>query len=371
MSTSDDGLIASFQTLFGREPTASARAHGRVNLIGDHTDYNDGFVLPAAIPLFTLVQVAPRDDVRVRAWSSSVPAEERWREYELGGERLSGRWSDFIEGVTRALAPAGLRGGFDLRVESTIPLGAGLSSSAALEVAVIRALDTAYGLGLDSMAIAHLAHDAEVSFVGVPVGLLDQMAVSLAHEQEGLFIDMRSFRIERYALPSRTSLIVIDSGIVHQHASGDYRVRRSECERAATLLGVKSLRDLASDDGRVALLEAPLNRRVRHVLTENARVLEMCSALRAADPVACGRSMDASHESLRDDFEVSLPQIDVLVACLCKQPGVFGARLTGGGFGGSVVALASQDRAHAAAVAAVSEARRAVTIHPRILLPIG
>lgn len=342
-----------FAAHFGGEPTVVEEAPGRVNLIGEHTDYNGGFVLPVAIGLRTRVALAPRDDDRVRFVSAdeTMAAGGSALEYRLGGERRTERWIDYVQGCTAALAADGhVLHGFDAVVTSRVPIGSGLSSSAALEVAMLRALRTAFDLALDDAGVARVAHRAEHDFVGARVGIMDQMASSLGDETSALFLDTRSEEWERVPLPAGIALAVIDSGIGHRHAGGGYNARRAECERGAALLGVASLREVGVEAlGRAAELPPPLDRRVRHVVTENARVLEAVAALRAADGARLGAILAAGHASLRDDFEVSTPEIDRLAALAAADPDVFGARLTGGGFGGAVVLVA---RAGAAAAAA-------------------
>jgi len=362
-----------FEALFGRPPAVAARAPGRVNLIGEHTDYNGGFVLPLAIPQTTLAELSPRPDLLVRAFSASVGPEGERREYTLGEEKAGQGWLDYVQGVTAVLGREGfaLRG-FDLRLSSSVPLGSGLSSSAALEVSLLRALREAFSLDLDGVRLALLGQRAEHDFVGAPVGVMDQMASSLADGKAALFLDTRALRHERIPLPAGMESIVIDSGVAHRHSNGDYRVRRAECERAAALLGVAQLRDLSvADLPRAMALPEPLGRRVRHVVTENARVLEAVEALRAGDLPRLGALLDASHESQAKDYEVSIPEIDLLVELLREEPDVAGARLTGGGFGGSVLAVARAGTGTSAGVAArVARAYASrVTARPGILLP--
>lgn len=336
-----------FAALFGRGSDVCASAPGRVNLIGDHTDYNGGFVLPTALPQRTRVQLKRRADRAVRAASAQRPGEVG---YELGGERKTGGWVDYVQGVTAILAAEGRTlSGFELHVDSDVPVGSGLSSSAALEVALLRGLRELFSLSFDDDVLAALAHRAETEFVGAPVGIMDQLACSRGHEGEALFIDTRSRVVEAIALPPQLGLVVIDSGVPHDHSTGDYRTRRAECEQAAARLGVWQLRDVEPGDPRIATLPEPLARRTRHVVRENQRVLDAVRALTAGDLPALGRLFDESHRSMRDDFEVSLPAIDLLVALARRHPHVLGARLTGGGFGGAVVVLTA--RAHTAAVA--------------------
>ena len=358
-----------FEDLYGRSATARGEAPGRVNLIGEHTDYNGGFVLPAAIPRRTVVELAPRDDRRVRVWSAQFPDHDPI-EYRLGEERRRGEWVDYVQGLTWALAPDGLDTGFDGRIESTVPLGSGLSSSASLEISLGRALRDAFRLQLDDVTLAVRGRRVETDFVGAPVGIMDQMACSLADTTSALFLDTRSLTYSRVPLPSASALIVIDSGITHRHAGGEYATRREECARAAALLGVKELRDISLDDlDRVNALPEPLNRRARHVITENARVLETVKALRAGDLPTTGRLFLESHASMRDDFEMSIPPIDALVELARDVQGVYGVRLTGGGFGGSVVALAERSTAEHVACGIVDAYNRTNRSTARVLVP--
>lgn len=339
--------VPSFHDLFGRDHDIAAEAPGRVNLIGEHTDYSGGFVLPAAIPFCTRVELARRQDRRVRLWSAQFAGRDPI-EFEAGGEQHQGDWADYVRGMTWSLASAGPIGGFDARIESRVPVGGGLSSSAALEIAIGRALRSVFGLPLDDVQLAVAARRAETDFVGAPVGIMDQMACSLADVSSALFLDTRYLEYERVPIPPEASLIVIDSGVTHQHAGGEYRTRRDECARAAALLGIPELRD-AEDLSRIASLPAPLDRRARHVVTENARVLAAVAALRAGDLASVGLLFKQSHASMRDDFEVSVPAVDALVERAIHTDGIYGARLTGGGFGGAIVGLAQRDRARAAA----------------------
>ncbi|HEY6146388.1 MAG TPA: galactokinase [Thermoanaerobaculia bacterium] len=358
-----------FREVFGRPAEGAGEAHGRVNLIGEHTDYNGGFVLPTAIPQKTRAEVARRADATVRAASASEDG-GRPSEYALGREARRRGWIDYVQGVTAELARLGLAvSGFDLWIRSTVPTGAGLSSSAALEVSVLRALRDLFGLALDDVSLALAGQRAENDLVGAPVGVMDQMASSLAAEGVALFLDTRSLEYERIPIPPQAEIAVIDSGVRHDHASGDYRKRREECEEAARLLGVRQLRDVSA--GRLADVEKlpePLNRRARHVVTENARVLEAADALRRRDLELLGRLFDASHDSLRDDFEVSVPAVDAIVAAARAHTDVFGARLTGGGFGGSVVILGREGCGDFVGLDVVREVARAAPA-ARLVVP--
>jgi galactokinase len=346
-----------------------ADAPGRVNLIGEHTDYHDGFVMPCAIPQRTRAELRVREDRTARV--SSAQAGGAAIEYEVGVETPGRGWADYVQGVTFILDRCGHKlSGFDLRLDSSVPVGSGLSSSAALEVAVLRALRRAFDLELDDVELARVAQRAEVEFVGAPVGIMDQMASSLAAEGEALFLDTRTLGFERLPVPSSIEIVVIDSGVTHQHAGGDYVTRRRESEAAAQALGVSRLRDVGVDAlPRIAQLAEPLSRRARHIVTENARVLEAREAMRRGDAVRLGELFVASHASMRDDYEVSVPAVDLLVELAMQERDVYGARLTGGGFGGAIVIAAAAGRGAAVAHAVAREysARRAGA--GRILIP--
>jgi len=347
-----------------------ASAPGRVNLIGEHTDYNDGFVLPIATPQTTVVELRLRDDRVVTASSDSVDAPARTIAFTLGCEARRGDWGDYVAGVTAALREHGVAlRGFDAVITSRLPLGAGLSSSAALEVALVRAIDAALWLNLHPLAVAEIAHRAETGLVGAPVGIMDQMAASLADARAALFLDTRSRAYERLPLPPATGLVVIHSGVAHRHAAGDYKIRRRECDDAARRVGVAALRDATDEAVRSAALPPPLDRRARHVVRENERVLRAADALRSGDATTLGLLMNASHESMRDDFEVSTPEVDALVDLAQREPSVLGARLTGGGFGGSIVALAVAADASAAAERIAAAYHRRTGIEPTIFIP--
>jgi galactokinase len=361
--------LPAFADIFGRVPTARATAPGRVNLMGDHTDYNSGLVLPLAIPQRTDVEIDAGEGQRVRVWSDQF-ANSGMIEYRLGAERPDRGWADYVRGMTQVLAAVGLDRGFDARIGSTIPLGSGLSSSASLEIALGRALRELYALSIDDIALARAGQRAENEFVGAPVGIMDQMACSLADERAALFLDTRDLRFERVPVPDAAALVVIHSGISHRHASGGYAARRRECAEAAALLRVPTLRDLTEvHQDQVTRLPPPLNRRVRHVLTENIRVRATAAALRAGDVAEAGRLFAESHASLRDDYEVSVPEVDTLVEIASRARGAHGARLTGGGFGGSVVALTAAESATRVAAETADAYRRATGHQARVMVP--
>jgi galactokinase len=350
--------------------TVHASAPGRVNLIGEHTDYNGGFVLPMAIPQQTHVELTHRADRLVRAHSDNAAPDAT---YELGHERRLGTWVDYVQGVTWAIHQAGVGRleGFDANIRSDVPLGGGLSSSASLEVALLRALREAFELDLDDVRLALLGQTAENEFVGARCGIMDQMAATMADTRTALFLDTRSLEFRRVPLPPTTELVVIHSGVSHGIAGGEYNARRADCEAAAAELGVPQLRDLTSNDlPRLAQLqEERLARRARHVITEDERVLAAIRALESNAVDEVGRLFYASHASMRDDFEVSTPEIDLMVELARGDADVYGARLTGGGFGGAVVILARAGTAEAvgARLAATYAARSGRT--PTVVVP--
>jgi len=328
-----------------------ADAPGRVNLIGEHTDYHEGFVLPCAVPQRCVAELRTREDRHVRAWSRQIDDADPF-EYTVGAEHRTASWGDYVQGLTWVVSQQGIHvGGFDLHLDSDVPLGSGLSSSAALEVATLRALRSAFDLGFNDVELARIAQRAEVEFVGAPVGIMDQMASSLAGERAALFVDTRTLDFEQIPLPPGLDLVVINSGVSHQHVDGDYVTRRRESEDAARLLGVERLRDVGVERlTEVDALRGVYAKRARHIVTENARVLEARTALKTGDLERLGELFFASHASMRDDYEISIPAVDLLVEIARREPGVFGARMTGGGFGGAVaIATAAGTAARVAA----------------------
>jgi len=331
---------AGFAARFGAEP-AVYFAPGRVNLIGEHTDYNGGFVLPIALGVGTTVAVAPRGDRRLRAFSAA--AGEPW-EVDLEGAPAtrSGRWTDYVEGVARTVEEDfGRLRGADLWIGSDVPLGAGLSSSAALEISVGSALLGASGLPSDPLRLARAAQRAEHLHAGTRCGLMDQLVSAMGREGAALKIDCRSFGVEQVPLAlGSAAILVCDTGVKHALASSAYNARRAACEEACRILGVRALRDVELPALEAAKLQGELFRRARHVVSENARVLRAAELLRQGELRGFGELMVRSHASLRDDYQVSCGELDAVVdAALCAK-GVYGARMTGGGFGGSAICLA-------------------------------
>ncbi len=316
-----------FEKLFGLAAEARARAPGRVNMLGEHTDYNNGFVLPTPLRESTEVSIARSRDLESHVHSA---------QFAPGSSTAVPDFARYVLGCLEVLRERGLTiPPTAFYVDSQVPIGAGLSSSAALEVATLRALRLRYELPLDDVQIAFVAQEAEVRFAGVNCGIMDQMASSLGKTGKLLFLDTRNLSRSLIPLPAGSSFVVIDSGTSRELGATAYNTRRRECEQAAAALGVKSLRDV-DDMAIIERLPAPLRQRARHVLTENGRVLSAAGGVTAA---VFGSLMDASHASLKDDYEVTVPALDVLTACLQEHPSVYGARMTGAGFGGACVAL--------------------------------
>ncbi len=338
-------LVNLFQTQFQHVPTLEVFAAGRVNLIGEHTDYNDGFVLPTAIPQRATLLIAKSQNHQ-RSSLYSLQMNQKL-DYNLGQETSTHGWLDYPQAITQALKLEGYAiSGFDALISSDVPLGSGLSSSAAFLVVLLRGIRELFELEITDLEIAKLAQRAENGpIVGARVGLMDQMACSLANLGEALFIDFKTGEFERVPLPKTAELVIIHSGITHSNAhdegSRNYKTRRAECEKACELLGIKTLRDLEiADLERIDALPSPYSNRARHVVTENARVLETVKAFKAGDLTRVGQLFGESHLSMRDDYDMSENEIDLLIAIAGTHSSIYGARLTGGGFGGSIVALA-------------------------------
>jgi galactokinase len=345
-----------FTQRFGRQPRGAWRAPGRVNLIGEHTDYNEGFVLPFAIGAGLSAAAAQRDDGVLALASRQAPGDDLAVPLDsLTPGSVSG-WAAYPAGVAWALREAGYPiGGASIAIDSDIPLGAGLSSSAALECAVALTLTELYGLTVPRAQLAAMARRAENDFVGAPTGIMDQSAALLSQAGHALLLDCRSGIGTAVPLDPASAglgLLVIDTRVRHELTDGGYAARRRACEDAAQALGVRSLRDI-TDGSQLTGIDPLLERRARHVVTENNRVLVTAQLLREGDLTGTGPLLTASHESLRDDFEVSWPAADATVAA-ALEAGACGARMTGGGFGGSVIALVPADREEAVR-AAVAE----------------
>ena len=345
-----DDVQAKFLALFRYEPAGQWSAPGRVNLIGEHTDYNLGFVLPFAINRRTFVTLGLREDRIIRVASSFADEVVEIPLAELSPGALHG-WSAYPLGVAWALNEHGADlatvPGVDIFIESDVPVGAGLSSSAAIESAVAIALNDVWRLTLSRPVLAQVGQRAENVVVGAPTGIMDQSASLLGQKDCAVFLDCRSLESEIVNLGLEAAglvLLVIDTGVSHNHSTGGYADRRASCELGARMLGVASLRDLTVDDLSRAreILDDVTFRRVRHVVTENQRVLDTVDVLHDLGPVGIGDLLDASHRSMRDDFEISVRELDLAVET-AQSNGAIGARMTGGGFGGAAIALIHSD----------------------------
>jgi galactokinase len=338
-------LAQAFSERYGKTACVFS-APGRVNLIGEHTDYNEGLVLPIAIKERTRVAAAARPDRVIRAYSQSLKKERSFSLDEPWARR--GKWLDYVEGMARTLVARGVPvGGADLMVSSDVPPGAGLSSSAALELSVGQALLALASREMPPRELALAGQAAEHDYVGVNCGIMDQLVCALGRAGHALLIDCRSLEITEVKIPELPAkILVFDTRVRHAHAASGYNRRREECQEAVALLNeagfaLTSLRDLAVERLEAAerALPDPLARRVRHVVRENGRTTAAVDALRRSHLPGLGRLMNGSHASLRDDYAVSAPELDHLVDVAQRQEGVLGARMTGGGFGGSVIVL--------------------------------
>ena len=346
---SGDLLTARFRTVFGTGMRIF-RAPGRVNLIGEHTDYNDGFVMPAAIGFYTWVAAARREDRILEAYSDLFD-----EKITLSLDALAGaprrHWSDFVRGVAATLQQAGHKiSGANLVIRGEVPLGAGLSSSASLEIAIALALTRLSEIVLPPLELAKLCQSAEHEYVGTRCGIMDQFVTSFGVSGNALLLDCRSLEYHLLPVPRDVRLVVCNSMVRHEHASGEYNRRRADCETGVEVLaqhlpGARALRDVGIADLEKFKHTLPpqIYRHCRHVVSENQRVLAAAKALRAQDTREFGRLMYESHASLRDDYEVSCKELDLLVELAASSPGVCGARMTGGGFGGCTVNLVRTD----------------------------
>ena len=357
-------LAARFAAVFGAAPEGVWQAPGRVNLIGEHTDYNEGFVLPFAIDRTARVAVRRRADSAIRLLSTFGNQGLTTADAGSLGRGTAKGWTKYPLGVVWALQQRGIPlRGLDLLLDSDVPRGAGLASSHAIECAVISALNELAGAGLDARDMVLATQRAENDFVGAPTGIMDQSASLRGAAGHALFLDCRDQDVRLVPFDAETAglvLLVMDTKVSHSHAGGGYASRRASCELGAEVLGVKALRDVGLDDLEEAsgLLDPETFRRVRHVVTENDRVLQVVGLLGSAGPAAIGPLLDASHASMRDDFEISCPELDLAVGT-ARAAGAVGARMTGGGFGGSAIALtpvAAEQQVRAAVEQAFAEA---------------
>ena len=334
-----------FESRYGASPEAVASAPGRVNLLGEHTDYNGGFVLPMALNLEVAVALGAGSEAGViDVYSDDFDDSQR----RSINEEAASKWSDYVLGCLRAAyrEPTADRG-CRVAVAATLPMGAGISSSAALEVAMLRAIEVISGVPMEQTEMAKAAQSVERDFVGMPCGIMDQFAAAVGVCGEAIFLDTRSLDFESVSLFPGYRFVVVHSGVRHQLTHDGYSTRVAECRAACRALGVDELRDLKlADMERISQLKPPMDRRARHVITENQRVLDAVEAMKAGDGLRFGALMIESHASQRDDYQVSVPEVDALVQG-ALQTGAVGARLTGGGFGGCIVALVDAKNAGA------------------------
>lgn len=344
-----------------------------MNLIGEHTDYNDGFVLPAAIQFHTTIAIAPRPDQRLVVFSENYS-----EQVELGLEQLPAEprrhWSDYVVGVARKLAERGIRlRGASLLIDGNVPQGAGLSSSASLEVAVCQALLEVEHETMEGTQMALLCQRAENEFVGARCGIMDQFVSVHGQKDHALLLDCRSLACRHQPIPEAVRLVICNTMVRHSLAGGEYNQRRHECETAAQYFsrlvpGVKALRDVSLEDFEKygAALPEIVQKRCRHVITENARAIKAAEALTRQDLPQFGQLMKESHVSLRDDFQVSCRELDTMVELADQIDGVYGARMTGGGFGGCTINLVRRDRADAFEAKMTEGYEKAVGERPEI-----
>jgi len=361
-----------FERRFGGPPTFVVRAPGRVNLIGEHTDYNDGFVLPMAIDRAIWIAMRPRGDQRVVGHSLDFeqPVEFSVEEVEqVSVSEATPAWGEYLRGVAWALQEAGhTLQGWEGVVASDVPIGASLSSSAALEMATARVFAVTSGLQWDATSMARIGQRAENEWVGVNCGIMDQMISAAGKADHALLIDCRSLEAQPVPLPPGTAVVVLDTATRRGLVDSAYNERRAQCEAAARFFGVLALRDVsvAQFQAQADRLDDLTRRRARHVVTENDRTLRAAEAMRRGNAAGLGRLMNDSHASLRDDFEVSTDELNSMVACARREDACYGARMTGGGFGGCAVALVRAGAAQAFAASVIESYQTTTGISPNV-----
>jgi galactokinase len=353
-------IVQAFHSRFGAAPAFVVRAPGRVNLIGEHTDYNDGFVLPMAIDRAVWIALRPRPDGKLHVHSLDLGRTET---FDLGAlQHTNAGWAEYVKGVAWALQEAGYTlAGWEGVLTGDVPRGAGLSSSAAVELATARAFQAVSGFPWNPPAMALLGQKAENQWVGMNCGIMDQMISAAGEADHALLIDCRSLATTSVPLPPGTVVVILDTATRRGLVDSAYNERRAQCEAAARYFNVPALRDVSMERflAEAHGLDDVTMRRARHVISENARTLAAAEAMQAGDAATLGRLMDASHVSMRDDFEISGPALNIMVACAQEESSCYGARMTGGGFAGCAVALvdAEQAQAFAHSVAARYQAR--------------
>jgi galactokinase len=372
-----DQTAKEFAKIYGRQPTWIAAAPGRVNLIGEHTDYNDGFVFPMAIERYTVIAAdCPTADTKLVRLCSTHSDKPVLLDLSRPLKRFpNGNWANYPVGVIAGFQARGLNlGGFDALVYSTVPLGGGLSSSAALEVAMATLLEIITGKKIDLVEKALLCQKAEHDYAGMPCGIMDQFISVLGQENRVLLLDCRSRKTELVPMTDPSvAVLIINTNVKHELTGSEYPTRRKQCEAAAKILGVPSLRDATADrleKGR-SKMEKVIFNRARHVIGEIERTVHAAEGVRASNWTTVGQLMYASHASLRDDYEVSCPELDAVVEIakgIGVKGGIFGCRMTGGGFGGCAVALVKADAVEAITKSMAAEYRKKTGIEPTIFI---
>ncbi len=366
MTTLQEQVIREFRRRFKAQPEFVVRAPGRVNLIGEHTDYNEGFVMPLAIDRATWIALRPRTDRRVSLYSLDKREQLEFSTDDL--KKQPRHWGEYPKGVAWALQEAGYRlRGWEGVTGCDVPLGGGLSSSASFELATARAFQAVSGFPWDKIAVAKLCQRAENQWVGVNCGIMDQMISASGRAGHALLIDCRSLATTAVSLPAGTAVAVLDTGTRHKLSASAYNERRAQCETAAKIFGVRALRDVSVEEfeRRAGELDEVIRKRARHVVRENARTL---AASRTTDPAGFGKLMNESHHSLRDDYEVSSQELNAFVECACALPACLGARMTGAGFGGCAVALVRVEAAPAFIEAAAAAYRQQTGRRPQTFI---
>ncbi len=335
-----DFLLEKYQHQFGTSPTHLIRSPGRVNLIGEHTDYNDGFVMPMAINQAIWLALSATNDQRVTAYSVDY---DQISSFDLTAYRdEQGGWAEYLKGVAWALTDQGeTLQGWQGVIGSDLPIGAGLSSSAALEIAIVLAFMSTSNLSLDNRSMALVAQKAEQRWIRVNCGIMDQLSAVAGVEDHAILIDCRSLELQPIPLPGETMIAILDTGTRRELSNSAYNERRSQCEQAAAFFQRSSLRDVTLEElaGKREVLDSLLYKRALHVLTENQRTVDAAQALRSGDTLEMTRLLNQSHISLRDDYEVSSPALNQMVTCAQAATGCYGARMVGAGFGGCAIAL--------------------------------
>jgi galactokinase len=367
MSVLADNLVNQFSRRLGEPPAFLVRAPGRVNLIGEHTDYNDGFVLPLAINRAVWIALRPRSDRDVHVWSADFNESGH---FALDALRNDGAgWQEYLKGTAWALERDGHRlTGWEGVMASDVPIGAGLSSSAAVELATARAFAAVSQIAWDGVAMARLAQRAENEWVGVNCGIMDQMISATGREGHAVLVDCRTLGTRAVPLPEHAVVVILDTATRRGLVDSAYNERRRQCETAAAFFGVPALRDVTPnvfEAGRAGL-DPMSRRRARHVVTENARTLAAAEAMCRGDAAELGLLMNESHQSLRDDFEVSSPALDTVVEIAQARPGCHGARMTGAGFGGCAVALVHREHSSSFVEYVAGEYTRRSGLEPRL-----